>query len=334
VTLSWTEVKGATSYDVLVSRQPNIRVGAGREGTKVFQSDRPTLTVSGFIHGRTYYCAVVAKNDRGDQSGPSKEVSFAIWLDVVEPASGMLNDTGVTWCANSDTNRLACREEGNMTGSGEEGGTLTHKGQDGEYGRDIAAVSKAGSGRAGFDFVKLDAEGRVLPDQSIPWADEGQWHCVKDNVTKLIWEVKTGAVLHAKEDLFTWYLDDPALNGGDAGSANGSGDCSTLGEDGGVTACNTQAYVERVNKDGWCGFDDWRLPTVAELQSILDYGSSDPAIDTAIFVNISVNANYWTATPSVRDKAQAMTVNIASGVVEPRPKASLGHVLLVRGANE
>jgi hypothetical protein len=46
-----------------------------------------------------------------------------------------------------------------------------------------------------------------------------------------------------------------------------------------------------------CGYTDWRMPTVEELQSIVDYGKPHPgpAINTSWFPNTPSNV-YWTAT--------------------------------------
>jgi hypothetical protein len=43
------------------------------------------------------------------------------------------------------------------------------------------------------------------------------------------------------------------------------------------------------------GYSDWRLPTVRELLTIVDYNRHDPAIDTDVFKCQS--ACYWSSTP-------------------------------------
>lgn len=46
-------------------------------------------------------------------------------------------------------------------------------------------------------------------------------------------------------------------------------------------------------RDG--GFEDWRLPTIQELLTLVDYSRTEPAIDTSVFECES--AWYWSATP-------------------------------------
>ncbi|MBV5309871.1 hypothetical protein, partial [Chromatium okenii] len=69
--------------------------------------------------------------------------------------------------------------------------------------------------------------------------------CVKDNVTGLIWEVKTDNTtpdLRDKDWTYTWY------NSG-TGTASG-GTCKTTGR------CDTEKFVADVNTSGLCGFND------------------------------------------------------------------------------
>ena len=62
-------------------------------------------------------------------------------------------------------------------------------------------------------YTKLDAVGNDLSDTATSWT------MVRDNVTGLIWEVKTddGSV-HDKDNKYTWYDRNPFTNGGDAGT--------------------------------------------------------------------------------------------------------------------
>jgi len=58
-------------------------------------------------------------------------------------------------------------------------------------------------------------------------------------------------------------------------------------------------------------YDDWRLPNVRELQSIVDYGCVDPSIDTTVFG--AVLGIYWSSTSDVRFPDGAWLVNFGNG---------------------
>src|SRR5262249_38739794 len=65
-----------------------------------------------------------------------------------------------------------------------------------------------------------------------------------------------------------------------------------------ISWCDALAYCKDLN---FAGHDDWRLPNVRELQSIVDYGSIIPAIDPVFSANDPVIGSlqsypYWTST--------------------------------------
>jgi hypothetical protein len=169
--------------------------------------------------------------------------------------SSRLNDTGMVLF--SDPNSGGWHEEE----------PSSWPGQDAAFGRDALAsagqLTKTGGGAAGFDFTKLDDNGNPLPSNATKWS------CVRDNVTGLVWEVKTtdGGV----HDVNDRYLHNEAF-----------------------------VFADSVNDSiGLCGYTDWRIPKRFELESIVHYGSAFPGltIDTDFFPNMLTNqtdgAVYW-----------------------------------------
>jgi hypothetical protein len=178
-----------------------------------------------------------------------------------------LNDTGITFCGGATSgNNSPCL-------------TTDPEGQDADYGRDAAAVAgalvKIGGGEAGFDYTKIANNGTELPASAALGNGPTDWACTRDNVTGLIWEVKTDdGGLRDKDWNYTWYNSDPATNGGAVGSAGGNSCGGTLAGYG--HQCNTEHYVAAVIGLGLCGQQDWRMPTVDELLSIVHWGRTYP----------------------------------------------------------
>jgi len=204
-------------------------------------------------------------------------------------------------------------------------------GQDGQRGADIieqnGLIEKAGRGKAGFDFTRLNANG---DEQD---ASAATWSCVRDNVTGLVWEVKTDdGTFQDKDFTYTWFSDE--VNGGFEGDQTGAAATCLLAE------CNTSAYVAAMNAQGLCGFFDWRMPTHKELFSLMHLGiANDVAIDEDYFPNTGQVSTtplwYWTSVPSAdgvnSDDAQnAWALDFDSGVDNFLNKSTAGRVRLVR----
>lgn len=264
-----------------------------------------------------YLPAILAGNSGGEPPVVEPEKSgILLYLPAIlagalktpaVPYVVVFNDTGITDC---------------VGGSGEE---------DCNYGLDVTDCDET-DGHAGFSFTKLDSDGGDLANQAAT-----SWSCVRDNVTGLIWEVKTNdSGLHGKDHLYSWYNTDPNTNGGADGA-----DYTTAACDGSPvwldepTYCNTEAYVNRVNAvaGSFCGATDWRMPTVKELQGIVSYDRSGWTVDENYFPSDPAAKFYWSGVSASNDTGKAWTLNFSTGLTDYFvARTSTHRVRLVRNA--
>ncbi len=144
-------------------------------------------------------------------------------------------------------------------------------------------------------FIKLDVEGNPLPDFALSWS------MVKDNVTGLIWEMKTDDTsIHDKDNTYNWF---------DAQSG----------------------FIVNLNAAGFGGFSDWRLPTVKELSFIVNRETYNPAINPTYFPN-TMSSHYWSSTTNVDSKDRSWCINFYNGdIYGYYSKLNNYHVRAVRG---
>lgn len=174
-------------------------------------------------------------------------------------------------------------------------------------------------------YTKIDAAGKPLPDTAMDWS------CVRDDVTGLVWEVKTpDSGLHGKWHTYTWFNPDEKSNGGVEGR-EGEPDDITCGSPATVMdGCDTLKFVAAVNAAGWCGQKNWRLPSLDELASLADYGRFLPAIPQNYFPDIVMPAGFWTSSPSAAGPSYAWIVIFDDGYLGTCVKSWNYYVRLVR----
>lgn len=237
------------------------------------------------------------------------------------PAHPMqLNDTGITECGDyaygqgslQHNNNASCNLQTDI-----EYDTVPN-GQDAMSGRDSNGDTNSNEdGHAGFSFTKLSQTGASLP------ARAKQWACIQDNVTGLMWEMKTDdRGLHDRDWTYSWYEPDAHRHGGHAGQAN-SGYC------GFTSSCDTQGLVTAVNKTGLCGAHDWRLPTREELRSLASLDRAAPAIDQDWFPDTQANW-YWSTSLTANDAISAWMFTFEYGYDGLAYKSTPHYVRLVR----
>ncbi|MBB1355963.1 DUF1566 domain-containing protein, partial [Pseudoalteromonas sp. SR45-5] len=191
----------------------------------------------------------------------------SLFVDVSPKALGLINDSGVGECYNN-TQRINCESD-------------DFPAQDAELGRDSYAnrLDKVGKGNLAFDYTKLNQFADEVGD------DSSDFTCIRDNVTGLVWEVKSvasGTVpntsLRDGQNHYFWDVGNTTFT--DTSTAN-----STCPDN---TSCGVQSYINEVNDLDFCGGTNWRLPTYTELLGLIDYGKQGQSIliDEAFFPNM------------------------------------------------
>ena len=172
-------------------------------------------------------------------------------------------------------------------------------------------------------YVKLDAQGQALAQ----W--QGPFHCVLDERTQLIWEVKRDDEGHHDAYWsYSWFVEGVGVaDGGDCFVADGSCDVSDL--------------VNRANQSGLCGYHDWRLPSAEELHSIIQLAPvpGDPLVDIGFFPRTH-KGDYWTSEGGQKLEGffaylgvGAMAVNFQTGKTTVLPYRNAAFARLVRGSS-
>ncbi|MDG9949783.1 DUF1566 domain-containing protein [Acinetobacter ursingii] len=205
----------------------------------------------------------------------------------------ILTTTGISLCGNNDQNNVLC----NAANLAE----LLGLGQDGE---------KQTGRKMGYEQLSVNND-----------------HCIRDQVTGLVWEQKTAdGKLRDKDWRYAWFNADAKTNDGQAGSQASASTCGNT-----LASCNTTAYIEALNKNKYCGYSDWRLPTRAELANLVDYSTSQPALN-AVFINTPFTDAYWSSTTSAKQNSKAWMADFKDGALSPNFKEYMGHIRAVRTA--
>jgi hypothetical protein len=152
--------------------------------------------------------------------------------------------------------------------------------------------------------------GFALPNPR--FVDNGD-QTVTDNLTGLMW-TKDCNLMNSRDSSFIAQFD--------------------YGQ-GSVTWQNALNYVKKLNTEKYLGYNDWRLPNVNEIGSILNHGQPTDAtwLNLQIFSNIQTTNGFWSSTTDARvpDGAWDMGLGFGYGLISGSIKINSNHVWPVRG---
>ncbi len=162
-------------------------------------------------------------------------------------------------------------------------------------------------------WQKIGKKGEVLAPTSSHWA------AVIEEQAQLMWAINWQLSDHFPNcGELTWFNPNSEANGGDAGHKN--------------DGKNTDAWLAHVNKKGWCGFHDWRLPMLAELKNLLTNEISQYYhIREDVFTDMqSLGSRFWTSTVDTASKDYAWAMYFGYGHDGLAHKSYTLNVRLVR----
>jgi len=95
-----------------------------------------------------------------------------------------------------------------------------------------------------------------------------------------------------------------------------------------MTWANAKSYCAGIGST--LGSTGWRLPTIKELQTLVDVSvSSRPPIDPIYFPN-TPQTNFWSSTPSTADTSAVWVLTFFDGNEGQAPRSGAGQVRCVR----
>lgn len=118
--------------------------------------------------------------------------------------------------------------------------------------------------------------------------------CATITSSGLTWELKTDdGGIHDKDNVYRW-------------GGLGAEKTATIFFD------DWNSLLNAANTEKLCGFNDWRVPTIDELKTLITSTGRKPVIDTAIF-SLTQAMPYWSISTYQHYPEHAQTVDFATG---------------------
>jgi Protein of unknown function (DUF1566) len=190
--------------------------------------------------------------------------------------------------------------------------------QDGMVGRDVTAPA-AMDGKLGFSYSNVPKPAGGVYAKT---------ECVKDNITGMTWEGRPTSGVRSNQNLTNFNSTSEPQNWDVTVNALVT---VTQAEIDAIT--NSVGYQSYVNSIALCGYTDWRLPSIDEVDSIIDATNMPFAhLDTTWFPNSALNI--WSRTANVNPQFPGrawLSINSNEGSPSSEYRYFTQGVRLVRG---
>lgn len=240
VTIGWDSQPGASSYTLAWGEESFSQVAYA---PNVLPTEKQRVTITGLDQDKQYYLRV-----QSNVGSPSAQMTYSprrIHIADSRITKGLAGDDSTRGRDNS----FACDP---LTGKAE---------------------NNSEDGLLGARYVKLDQQGKPLARQDLSYNTQ-PFACVLNAHSGLVWEIK---YRRKEDDPYSVYdSDNQFLIQPVEGATKFSGTCTEHGTDKVSTdpnQCTVSNQIDWYNQEKRCGLSNWRLPTLQESVSILNFGN-------------------------------------------------------------
>ena len=320
ITITWTTVAGADSYNIYYDTSP----GVTKTSNKISDVTAP-YTHTGLINGTVYYYIVTAVNTAGE-SDPSSEIS-ATPTPVPVPAvpqnvkaSGGIRSTVLQWDAVAGAtsyNIYWSTEPGVTKSTGTKVSGITsflcafaYLTNGITYYYVVTAVASAGESNESAEVSAIPSAVRLpKTGQTTSYASEDDGSFQIGTPWQSNRFVNLDGTAPASDDAMRdtltgliWTRD---------ANAPGPPVCTPAA---GKKWQGALDHISCLNANNYLGYSDWRLPNRKEIRSLVDYSQNTPALPAGHpFINVMSTDYYWTSTTYAADTSYAWVTYMSDG---------------------